>query len=252
MSDVDAVARRVAERFLQAEDKKFDGLYDLQSYLSYERRDWNDKSKGKKDLAFIKRFGGVWMRLSWYDSFYNHQVYLRPNKPPRSVNILDDEAYKAWRAATSFTFDDIRKVSMSQIERKAAELAKVNQGMRKRRPKDTSRWRYKPRKSGWDAEWLSGKEAYKAWLVDVEEVLQDEIDSSARHGQDWTTQSLVGNILENYVIELEGMSRREMSKAISRLLNSMAKRKKIEKDTNEPRNPKWLGLNWVPRQRSRW
>ena len=230
---------------------KFESLFDLGMYLEYERGDWRKgKSFDKKNPAFIKRFGGVWMRLGWYDSPFSFQVFLRPTTSPKNIDYSDKETWDAWLKATGYDFD-LRKTTLSVMERKATELAKVHKTFAKRQPKDTSGWHYNPR-GPHTAEELTGKEAYKAWLRDVQDVLQEEVDNGARQGFDFTTQSLVGNILDNYGIELVGMGRSEMARSISRLLNAMARAGKIEKDTNNPREPRWVGLNWVSKPKRRW
>lgn len=217
---------------------KFNSLFDLQMYL-YDQGDWR-KAKGynRKSPAFIKRFGGTWMQLSWYDSSFSFQVFLHPTIAPKNINYKDAVTWKAWREATSHEFD-LRQTTLSAMERRAAELAKVHKTFAKRQPKDTSGWRYKPRadRYTYDKESLTGKEAYRAWLKDAQWYILEQINESHKYGFDATSRLLILGVTTEY--ELEGMSYREMGRAISRLLNAMAKKGLIVKG-GERHNPSWF------------
>jgi len=135
---------------------------------------------------------------------------------------------------------DVKGHRIEDIERKIEELVREYKKYVTVKRTDPNKLHYRG---------LEGKEALAAWKREVEAKLQDIIDNGASRGQDYTTQDLTGNLLENYRLELGGVDRPFMARAIRATLEAMAKAGKIEKDTNE-RNPRWFGKNWV--SKSRW
>jgi len=246
VTDVDDPAARVAERYAS---KKFDSMYDLQLFME-SLPGWKRVKSlmGSKYVAFTKKFGVVNIELGWEDSVWNRDAYIYAPMP-RSVGF-DGPEYEALKEKLYQRIHDIPGKSWPHIEKTLLDVAKAWKGSSKRQKKDRSSIRYKP---GYGQDYLQGDEAYKRWLSDVRDFLQREIDKSAQHGTDWTTRDLADWVMQHSPFDgLIGVSRRDMGKAISRLLNAMAKAGKIEKDTNNPRVPRWLGLNWVPRKRPGW
>ncbi len=247
-------AQRVAHRFIEA-DEPFKTLFDLERFF------WDNRSHGwKKEKAqsgqesHIKRFNGIWYRLSWDTSVWASQAYLYPTTTLKISPT--DEAWKAARDKVSEHFP-IKGLTIADIERKAMGLAKAYKELAgPRQKRDTSGIEYRSRHILDDENLpllLTGDEALKAWRGDVEESLQGVIDEGAPHGQDYSTADLVDNLLNNYGLTLRGgrVTRRDEGRLIRAILESMAKRKKIEKDTNA-REPRWLGLNYKSKPRSYW
>lgn len=226
----------IVRRFLASE--VFQHAGDLWRYM-FDHASQAGWKKGKALLgstnyqAYIKRFGGFWIQLEWSESVWSQDAWLFPTTKPKSV-AWDKwmELSKEYRVILS-----IKGLSLAEIDRHALELAKrLKELAGPRQKRDTSTFRYKD---------LTGDEALKAWKAKAESVLQEIIDGGAPHGQDYTTASLAGNLIDNYGVELEGMGvRREtMGRLVRAILEAMAKRGKIEKDTNF-REPRWLGLNF--------
>ncbi len=244
MIGVDDLTAKVVNRFA---NKKFDSMYDLQLYMESLPGWKRVKGLGSDYITFGKRIGNVVVEVGWNDNVWNKDLFVMA-RMPRNIEYGSPEH----EAAKDKLFQRINNVpgkTWRVIEALVLDVAKAWKSMAKRRKKDPSGIRYQP---GYGQDTLQGKEAYQRWLADVEEWLQESIDKSAQHGADWTTRDLVDHLMQVHTLSnIMGVSRRDIGKAVSRLLNLMAKRNKIEKDTNEPRNPKWLGLNWVPKPRPR-
>lgn len=222
-------------------------MYDLQLFMESLPGWKRVKGLGSDYITFGKRVGNVVVEVGWNDSHWNKDLFVVAPLP-RNIGYGTPE-YEAAKEQLFLRLSGVPGKSWREIETLVIDVAKTWKGLAKRQKKDRSRIRYQ---LGYGGEYLEGDEAYKRWLVDVEAELQDAIDSSAKRGIDWTTRDLAEDILDQGRLGgIIGVSRRDMGKAISRLLNLMAKRKKIEKDTNDPRVPRWLGLNWVPKQRPR-
>ena len=243
---VDGLAARVAERFAS---KKFDSMFDLQLFMESLPGWKRVKGLGERYITFAKRIGNVSVEVGWDDSHWNKDLFVMA---PISRNVAyGSPEYEDAKDKLFLRLRDVPGKSWHEIEVLVVEVAATWKGLFKRQKKDRSKIRYQP--DGYGGDVLQGDEAFKRWLKDVEAELQDGIDRSAKRGMDWTTQQLVEDILDHGRLGgLIGVSRRDMGNAISRLLNAMARAGKIEKDTNNPRVPKWLGLDYVPRQRPSW
>lgn len=239
------MAARVAERFAS---KQFTSMFDLQLFMEGLPGWRRAKGLGDSDIAFAKRVGPVNIEVGWDDSPWNRDLYVFAPMP-KNISYGTPE-YKDAAEKLRARVRDVPGKSWRDIEAKILEVATAYKGLAKHQKKDRSTIRYKP---GYGHEWLEGDEAYKRWLKDVQAFLQREIDESAKRGMDWTTRDLVDWVMQHSPIDgIIGVSRRDIGTTVSRLLNAMAKAGKIEKDTNDPRAPRWLGLNWVPRQRTSW
>jgi hypothetical protein len=197
------------------------------------------KDKSGHFNTYAKRFSGVWYQILVSKDSMSPRVYLSPSTMPPGLDILDREKWDQAREATSAWFD-VKGHRIEDIERKIEELVKEYKKLSTRKQTDPNKLRYDDKE---------GKEALAAWKRDVESRLQTIIDNGASRGNDYTTQDLTGNLLENYRLLLDGVDRPFMARAIRAILEAMAKAGKIEKDTNE-RNPRWFGKNWV--SKSRW
>jgi len=214
-------------------DQRFDSLFDLESYLRYHQKDWREgkSRKGASWVAFRKRIGGIWMELGWIKQ--SSFLTVSPTSPPKGVST------EAWWEATTHTFDNVRGVSLSEIERKAAEMAKAHRAMTpKRETKDTSGYSYTPHaQRSRDVEPFTGKEAYKAWLKDVQEYILNKVNEMHQRGTAPTSKGLISETFWEY--PLRGMDERGARRAISRLLNAMDKQGLIVKG-GERHNPTWF------------
>lgn len=172
---------------------------------------------------------------------------LSPTKFPRNSPTSDPEWGVLRNRLTGRL--PVKGLTLAALESRFTALAReYKRAAGARQPTDTSRWSYTDRQG----ERRQGPQALAVWKKDVEALLQEEIDRSGKHGVDWDTDALIGNVLENYNREIEGASRKIMARHITAILASMAKRKLIERDTNDPRKPKWLSLGYVPKSRHSW
>jgi len=239
---VDGPAARVAERFAS---KKFDSMYDLQRYMESLPGWKRVKGLGERYITFAKRIGNVHVEVGWSDSLWNKDLFVMA-QIPRNVEYGTPE-YEAAKDKLFLRMQDVPGKTWREVEALVVEVAKTWKSLVKRPKKDRGGIRYQ---RGYGSDVLQGDEAYKEWLKDVQAELQEMLDRSAKRGFDWSTKDLVEDILDHGRLGgIIGVGRRDIGKAISRLLNAMAKAKKIEKDTNNPRAPRWLGLDWVPRKR---
>jgi len=261
----DSIAERVVARWRQAAEgdppegeKKpelvptremdrhtpFKSLYDLDRYLSYggpgQREGWRHKGKDKySGDVYTKRFGALWFEINVDTSGYSHSFVVKPSVMPKApVDMLKQrEEYDAWRKDAwdkLYTRLDAKGLTMAKIEEKIAELTQVYKSLSApRRKVDTSNWEYErdPNHEAdeWSRQRVKGPEAVAHWKKEVERILQDEIDGAGKHGHDWDTAGLVGNVINNYSRELVGPSRDYQSRMIRALLEAMAKAGKIDK-----------------------
>lgn len=243
MTNVNDLTARIVERYAS---KKFDSMYDLQLFMESLSGWKRAKGLGERYITFAKRIGNVHVEVGWDDSIWNKDLFVMA-QIPRNITYGTPE-YEAAKESLFRRIHDVPGKSWHDIEVLVVEVAKAWKGMAKRQKKDRGGIRYQL--EGYGSEVLQGAEAYKRWLKDVQAELQEMLDTTAKRGMDWTTKQLVEDIMDHGRLGgLIGVSRQDIGKAISRLLNAMAKAKKIEKDTNNPRVPRWLGLDWVPKKR---
>lgn len=219
------------DRTAQRDGSSFKSLDDFWMFM-LDQRDW--KSKDESDShVFVKRVQGVWVELRFSKSFWSSTVRIGPTTlPDPGVPV----SHPDWRKLLSDLNQQLRSeleiktVSFADVEREVERMASKTRELSTRKQRDYDRiwWRG-----------ARGKDAYKAWLKEVEGRLQEILDESA--GQDWDTAGLVGNIIDNYMLDLGGMARKDQSRAIRTMLDSMARRGKIEKTEGARGEPKWIG-----------
>jgi hypothetical protein len=92
-------------------------------------------------------------------------------------------------------------------------------------------------------EYLRGKAALDAFRARVEEIILDVYARPTRKPYGSTTKEIVADITENYEANkyLYGISRAQVGQIVASVLNNLARRGLIEKDTNA-RVPLW----WAP------
>ena len=240
-----ASAERVAQRFLVA-GQQFRSLIDFDDFMREEgaRHGWKPTKPylGAGYKAYRKRYGAAHVELFWdTKSAWSDSISLL-SKVPKNIDTRSPE-YEEAKKKLHRHLGEIRKLTWREIEAVAQEVAAAFKFYSARQKKDRSGYYWKD---------LRGDAAYKQWLVDISETALRLINSAGRAGRDYDTAEMVDDLINNHVMELEGMSRREMSKTIARILNTLAKQGKIEKDTNDPRRPRWVGLDYRPEQRSSW
>jgi len=214
------------------------------------RQGWQEPSdktrkKVRKDKNILaKRIQGVWVWIM--DSRWDlKRMLLVSSRTPKGISALDDEKWKEYREATQREIRDVTKVTVTDIERLAGEVAVAVKSFTPKRKRTTYE----------DFEWgnQEGPEAYKAWLIRVKEILVAELKSSAEYHKrqvergyslssqgSTSTSSLSQNVLNNYgMMPAWGMSRKEAQLKIRAILEKLAKEGKVEKITGYGRELYW-------------
>jgi len=228
----------------------FERLFDVErvlSHIAFRHTGWNPVKMSKKQQAYSlttyrKRIDGLWIELSYGDWIYSTNVKLRA-PTPRGVSIVDKPAYEAAREKLSMDLP-AKGMTLKGIEEKCAELVKeyraLDKATRKPRSLEFVEYRSKYTEAGEYsyerfAPVLEGKDAIKRWKLDVENVIKNEII----RGEPKSTGSITGNILDNYCIEIDGVSKSDQKVMIRGILDSMKKRGILDKLEYGRRDIRW-------------
>lgn len=220
-------AQRVVRRFLAA-DEKFDSGLDLGRYLgTHPETGWKKSKKARRsvDAVFLKRIAGIWFELSMF--YGGLDVYLATTTIPKGIDMLKDR--ELWEEAHERLRVDMpgRGVTLTKIERKALELAKVYKelaGPRKKR--DISGFRYWPTgTTKYVDDPLAGKEALQAWRKDVEKFILSSLTEGAGYGRTYKTKDLSLSAHTEYSLEedLLDVDRRFVGRAVRAILDKLVK-----------------------------
>ena len=209
----------------------FESIHDLDMHLGDPSNGWIRDDGYSGLIAYKKNFSGVWYAIMYgMDTFPLDEVRLWPTRTPPGATFEEVKT----RLSRSIAVQGSTIDGIEDIIRDLVEVHKETTGPRKRA--DRSGLSYGPRGARVESK---GEEALNAWKADVRNVFRENMDGNPRFG--WTTSLLMHDLLENrggYV--LHGATRAFMSRTARSILEDMAKRGEIEKDTNE-RAPKWFG-----------
>jgi hypothetical protein len=246
MTDTTKEASWSMERRIVARWKKITGAkmyWDVQEHLKnsgWKLKKKREKFQRKDEEIYQKRYGGIWMTASVDTNPWGSSFLLKAPLPKRTPWEDFEESSK--KLSRWISYNDL-----SSLDRHVKELLAIHKEMggtkRRRREYESFRWKGQ-----------SGKEGYRAWLAWVQETL---VEALKRSYEKWErerqyfpallpglpTRELTIIILDDYEGEPLGYSRKESQKTIRRVLDSLAKRGKILKDTNNPRMLLW---EWVP------
>lgn len=211
----------MVRRFLAAEER-FESVFQLRRYLrDNEHLGWKKAKKQRSGMeTWLKRVGGIWWELSWFD-FGAWDVYLSPTTLPKSISITDFEAYQA--AHDKLRADlPVKGLTMSAIDRKLAELVKLYREMSgPRKKQDLDNVIYLSRG-------LKGEEGLKAWKQDVERYLVKVLEEQGEAGRSVNTRWLMSNIRTEF--ELYTRDSSYPSRAVRAMLDRLLREGKINRD----------------------
>jgi hypothetical protein len=240
--------RRTAASYANSENG-FNSTWNLWMYLTNEDRSWGkgakDRHGGTGGVTFSKRFGSVWIELSFNkDSHWETSVYLTPKRFPQVSSEGRDELLRSFIVKVPFS----KSTALADIERAAADLARqVREHAAAPAPKDYSHYYYRPRNPKIQGD-LEGTEALAEWKLEVTAILLQEINGAAEMGQACTTRNLIQDVLNNHNRHLGGASRSEEARMITAILKSLAAKGKILRSSGGDQ-VEWEGLNFKSKRR---
>ena len=206
---------------------------DLEHYL--EKNGWRKKKDKIWGPRFVKRYGSIWVAISTENSLYSDSITIQPVSVPRGISHGED--WKAFYEATRVHLD-IKGKYGKDLDAAIQQVAdKIKSLKPARRKKDLS-----------GIEWrgTEGKAALDAWKQAVVKLITDDILEPLTGGYrprniSMTTQSIVGNILNNYNYDDINISRKYSARLIRAILDKLAKQGRIQKWTGG-RSPEWAPL----------
>ena len=204
---------------------------------------WQAVLGGKDTDIYTKKFGGFVVMTVLDTSPWSRSLMLSSlSGGPRYGEPGYEEFSKVNRVRVEYD-----KVTPQRLDQEAKALVvqvKTFTKPRKRKTLDEFEWRRE-----------KGKDAYAKWLVRVEDIILEDLrttkqraDSYRRdlgaRGGDYTdptvsTASIVSNVLNNHGEEPFGVSRRWAQKRIRGVLDVLARKGRILKDTNDPKELRW-------------
>lgn len=217
----------------------FTNPWSLERFLSnYSGHGWERKKQSKKDEKtygdrYAKKYGAITYELrvpsGLTGAMRGITVHVVPTKFPHGVEF--ETAYPLVAKhldVEGLTMDDIERV-VQELVQKYKELAKP----RKRFQPDPERVSYKPRSHTYLDEDLQGKAAVDAWKKDVEDTIASILKNAGR--QSITTGSVVGDVLDNHGVMMDGVSGNKQKRMVESILGSMARRRIIHRFTDAKR-----------------
>lgn len=172
----------------------------------------------------IKQYGAVWVRARL--ASYSHALYLSANTLPAGIETKD---WDKFQEDTRREIEDFRKVALKDIDAAARQVAarvKAWKPAPQRRNPEHLYWRDEV-----------GKAALDLWRKEIRAAILD-IFSGPHPPKGVTTQSIVNNLLHNYMLEITGLNRYNTAVQIRRILDKLAAEGLVEVDHNG-RNPTW-------------
>ena len=201
------------------------------------KRGRRTRRKEKNQRIFIKRYGGLWIEVTIYTEFSYRSMMLVAPLPRGTWQLPKEEQDAIWAEIHAhIRFEDLTPEFLDATAKRLAAASRKYAAPRKRATYEDFWWGD-----------LSGKEAYDAWVKEVENVILRELRSTKdralearKHRPSWAmhtplplpfekTHPITMNVLSNYVLEPQALTRREAQRKVRAILESMAKRGLIRK-----------------------